>query len=321
MSNDNRLIIAMGGYSADQRERIREATAGWDVIFGKVKDLDSSLFRMAEIVIGWSPAIETDGLLPESKLQWIQGWSAGVDKLPLDKLAARGVVLTDASGVHPIQMSETTFALMLAFTRNVHHTIRNQAAGRWDAKGSYGEMYGKTIGIIGAGEIGMKLAHIARAFGMTTLGVRRSGKLAEPFDRMYDMSGLGNVLAESDYVVNLLPLTEETTGLFNTAAFAQMKRSAFFVNVGRGPSVVTDDLVQALRDGVIAGAGLDVAEPEPLPENHPLWTLGNVIITPHIGGQSDQYSARVADLFIHNFKSYIEHGRPDRNIVDYELRY
>lgn len=317
----SRTIIAMGGYTPEQQARIREATPGWDVIFGKVKDLDSRLFREAEIVLGYSPAVETDSLLPDSKLRWIQGWSAGVDKLPLDKLAARGVVLTDASGVHPNQMSETTLALMLAFTRNVHSAIRNQVEGRWELKGSYGEMHGKTIGIIGAGEIGNELATICRAFNMTVLGVRRSGKPADPYDRMYDMSGLSEVLAESDYVVNLLPLTEETEGLFNAEVFAQMKRSAFFVNVGRGPSVVTDDLVQALRDGVIAGAGIDVTEPEPLPEGHPLWSLDNVIITPHIGGQSDQYSARVADLFIHNFKSYIETGRPDRNIVDYTLKY
>ncbi|GMK39539.1 3-phosphoglycerate dehydrogenase [Paenibacillus sp. CCS19] len=317
----SRTIIAMGGYTPEQQARIREATPGWNVVFGKVKDLDSALFREAEIVIGWSPAVETDGLLPESKLRWVQGWSAGVDKLPLDKLAARGVVLTDASGVHPNQMSETTLALMLAFTRNVHSAIRNQVEGRWELRGSYGEIHGKTIGIIGAGEIGIELAHICRAFGMTTLGVRRSGKPAEHFDRMYDMSGLRDVLAESDYVVNLLPLTDETNGLFNAAVFAQMKSTAFFVNVGRGPSVVTDDLVAALRDGVIAGAGIDVTEPEPLPEGHPLWKLDNVIITPHIGGQSDQYSARVADLFIHNFKSYIETGRPDRNIVDYAVRY
>ncbi|MBD3921123.1 D-2-hydroxyacid dehydrogenase [Paenibacillus sp. PR3] len=317
----SRTIIAMGGYTPEQQARIREAATGWDVIFGKVKDLDSRLFRDAEIVLGYSPAVETDGLLPESKLRWIQGWSAGVDKLPLDKLAARGVVLTDASGVHPNQMSETTLALMLAFTRNVHSAIRNQVEGRWELSRSYGEIHGKTIGIIGAGEIGNELATICRAFNMTVLGVRRSGKPADPYDRMYDMSGLSEVLAESDYVVNLLPLTEETNGLFNAEVFAQMKRSAFFVNVGRGPSVVTDDLVQALRDGVIAGAGIDVTEPEPLPEGHPLWSLDNVIITPHIGGQSDQYSARVADLFIHNFKSYIGTGRPDRNIVDYTLRY
>lgn len=317
----SRTIIGMGGYTPEQQARIREATPGWNVIFGKVKDLDSRLFRDAEIVLGWSPAVETDGLLPESKLRWVQGWSAGVDKLPLDKLADRGVVLTDASGVHPNQMSETTLALMLAFTRNVHSAIRNQVQGRWELSRSYGEIHGKTIGIIGAGEIGIELAHLARAFRMTTLGVRRSGKLVEPFDRMYDMSGLSEVLAESDYIINLLPLTEETNGLFNSETFAQMKSSAFFVNVGRGPSVVTDDLVQALRDGVIAGAGIDVTEPEPLPEGHPLWSLDNVIITPHIGGQSDQYSSRVADLFIHNFKHYIEHGRPVKNIVDYALRY
>ncbi|WP_127533129.1 D-2-hydroxyacid dehydrogenase [Paenibacillus kobensis] len=316
-----KMLIAMGAYSSEQKDRIREAAEGWNVIFGKMKELDSSLFREAEAVIGWSPAIVTDGLLPESKLRWVQAWSAGVDQLPLDKLAARGVVLTDASGVHPKQVSETALAMMLAWTRNVHTAVRNQVGRKWDPKGRYGEIHGATIGIIGAGEIGSELARLARAFGMTTLGVRRSGLPLDAFDRMYDMSGLPDVLAASDYVINILPLTEQTAGLFNADAFARMKPSAFFVNIGRGPSVVTDDLVHALQNGIIAGAGLDVTEPEPLPEDHPLWALDNVIITPHTAGQTDHYSGRVADLFIRNLRAYTATGRPECNVVDYSQKY
>jgi len=316
-----KLLIAMGAYTAEQRERIREAADGWDVVFGKVKELDSSLFRKAEAVIGWSPAIVTDGLLPESKLRWVQAWSAGVDQLPLDKLAARGVVLTDASGVHPKQVSETALAMMLAWTRNVHTAVRNQTRREWNPQGSYGEIHGATLGIFGAGEIGSELARLGRAFGMTTLGVRRSGLPLDAFDRMYNLSGLHDVLAASDYVVNILPLTAETSGLFNAETFAHMKPSAFFVNIGRGPSVVTDDLVHALQSGVIAGAGLDVTEPEPLPEEHPLWTLDNVIITPHTAGQTEHYSERVADLFIRNLQTYAATGRPEFNVVDYGHKY
>ncbi|EFM10313.1 D-isomer specific 2-hydroxyacid dehydrogenase NAD-binding [Paenibacillus curdlanolyticus YK9] len=316
-----KLMIVMGGLSPDEQSRVREAAAGWDVRFGKVKELDSQLFREAEVVVGWSPAIETDGLLPDSKLRWVQAWSAGVDKLPLAKLEAKGVMLTDASGVHPPQVSETALAMMLGFTRHIHTAVRNQEKRLWNPKGNFGEIHHKTIGIIGAGEIGSELARLARAFGMKTLGVRRSGRPADGFDHMYSMSGLHDVLAASDFVVNILPLTAETTGLFNASAFAQMKPSAFFVNIGRGPSVVTDDLVQALRDGVIAGAGLDVTEPEPLPENHPLWEMDNVILTPHTAGQTDRYSERVTALFLRNLAAYIQDGRPDKNLVDYRANY
>ncbi|MNG05819.1 Glyoxylate/hydroxypyruvate reductase B [compost metagenome] len=135
------------------------------------------------------------------------------------------------------------------------------------------------------------------------------------------MSGLPEVLAASDYVVNILPLTEKTVGLFDGAVFSRMKPSAFFVNIGRGPSVVTDDLVHALQNGIIGGAGLDVTEPEPLPEDHPLWALDNVIITPHTAGQTEHYSDRVADLFIRNLRAYTATGRPERNVVDYNQKY
>ncbi|MWC29981.1 D-2-hydroxyacid dehydrogenase [Paenibacillus sp. MMS18-CY102] len=316
-----KLMIVMGGLSPDEQSRVREAAAGWDVRFGKVKELDSQLFREAEVVVGWSPAIVTDGLLPESKLRWVQSWSAGVDKLPLAKLEARGIMLTDASGVHPPQVSETALAMMLGFTRQIHTAVRNQGQRLWNPKGHFGEIHHKTIGIIGAGEIGSELARLARAFGMKTLGVRRSGRPADGFDEMHDMSGLNDVLAASDFVVNILPLTEETFGLFNAAAFAQMKPSAFFVNIGRGPSVVTGDLVQALQNGIIAGAGLDVTEPEPLPEDHPLWALDNVILTPHTAGQTDRYSERVTELFIHNLAAYLKDGRPSKNLVDYHAKY
>ncbi|MGG4034312.1 D-2-hydroxyacid dehydrogenase [Paenibacillus cisolokensis] len=274
-----RNMICMHGLTPEQEAKIREAAPGWSIRFGRPSELDPVLFREAEVICGWCPAVETEGLRPDSKLKWVQAWSAGVDKLPLDALIARGVVLTDASRIHPIQMTETAFAMMLAFARNVHTAIRNQAKGGWDASGTYGELNGQTIGIVGAGVIGGQLARIARAFGMRTLGVRRSGRPAEGFDDMTDLAGLDRVLAESDFVVNVLPLTEDTRRLFGAGAFRRMKRTARFLNIGREPTVDTDALVEALREGTIAGAGLDVTDPEPLPEGHPrygAWTTSSL---------------------------------------------
>ncbi|GIQ65690.1 3-phosphoglycerate dehydrogenase [Paenibacillus cisolokensis] len=316
-----RKMICMHGLTPEQEDKIRAAAPGWSILFGRPSELDAESFRDAEVVCGWCPAVETEGLRPDSKLRWVQTWSAGVDKLPLDALAAKGVILTDASGIHPIQMTETAFAMMLAFARNVHTAIRNQAKGVWDSSGTFGELYGQTIGIVGAGAIGGRLARIAKAFGMRTLGVRRSGRPDADFDAMTDLTGLHDVLSASDYVVNALPLTAETRGLFGPDAFRSMKRTARFLNIGRGATVDTDALVEALRDGTIAGAGLDVTDPEPLPADHPLWKMDNVIITPHTSGLTNRYKERITELFVFNLQTYLREGRPARNIVDYERRY
>jgi phosphoglycerate dehydrogenase-like enzyme len=185
----------------------------------------------------------------------------------------------------------------------------------------YTQLAGKTLGIIGAGAIGAEFARLAAAFGMKALGVRRSGAPIDNVDQMYKMEHLNEVLAYSDFVVNVLPYTEETHHLFNSERFAHMKPSAVFFNFGRGASVITDDLVLALQKGTISGAGLDVFETEPLQSDHPLWTMDNVIVTPHIAGWTDNHKQKMTDLFTHNLQAYLATGKPDRNVVDYKLKY
>lgn len=314
-----RTIVSLFGFDPEQEQAIREAAPGCNVIFGKPKDLDPGLLGETEVLCGWWKEAEERGL--GDRLKWVQTGSAGVDNLPLAELAARGVILTTASGVHPVPMTETVFAMLLAFTRRLHDAVRNQRDGRWARSDTYGELRGRTLAVIGAGEIGTEIARIAQAFGMTTLGVRRSGSPAPHIDDMTTPDRLDEVLANSDVVVNVLPHTEETVRLFDAGRFAAMKPTALFVNIGRGTAVDTDALVAALQGGVIAGAGLDVCEPEPLPEGHPLWAMDNVIITPHIGGATESYKARMADLFIANLKAYLATGTPAKNIVDYGRSY
>ncbi|WP_027093815.1 D-2-hydroxyacid dehydrogenase [Cohnella thermotolerans] len=314
-------LVSLFGFSSEQENEIREAAPGWNAVFAKPEGIDPALLRDAEVVCGWHSVAQEALAEGMPRLKWVQTGSAGVDNLPLAELARLGVVVTTASGVHPAPMAETAFAMLLAFTRNLHHAVRNQAERRWEKAEAYGELRGKTMGVVGAGQIGTEVARLAQAFGMRTLGVRRSGRETEHFDGMASFEGLDDVLAESDVVVNILPATDETYRLFDAERFARMKPGALFVNIGRGRSVDTDALVEALRSGRIAGAGLDVFDPEPLPADHPLWGMDNVIVMPHIGGLTDRYKERLAGLFIRNLRAYIENGAPEANLVDYRRGY
>ncbi|XID93975.1 D-2-hydroxyacid dehydrogenase [Paenibacillaceae bacterium WGS1546] len=303
-----RTIVVLQPLPDETLERIRLAASGWDIVFGGESDWASRL-PDAEIVCGWKPEVAERCLVEGARLRWLQAWGAGVDKLPLDRLDRAGVTVTTASGVHPNPVSETAFAMMLAFSRGLHTAVRNQVRGAWLSAGSLSEIHGKTLGIVGVGTIGLEAARLGKAFGMKVIGIRRSGEPAEFVDRMSDMSGLTGLLRESDYVVAVMPLTGETRHMFGRDQFAAMKRSAYFINVSRGGTTDTEALVAALRAGEIAGAGLDVFEQEPLPADHPLWAMDNVIVTPHNGGVTDRYEERATDIFLANLNAYLQ-GRP-----------
>ncbi|MFC4600012.1 D-2-hydroxyacid dehydrogenase [Cohnella hongkongensis] len=304
----------------EQIEQIRRIIPDWTLVSEQSSPITDEQYRSAEVVLGWNAAME-EAVASANRLKWVQTSSAGVDKLPLDALRERGVALTSASGIHPVSMAETLFAMLLAFSRNLHHAIRQQSRKEWRVSDRYYQLSGRTIGIIGVGAIGTEMARLARAFGMKTLGVRKSARPVPEIDEMFGMDRLSDVLSRSDMVVNVLPYTDETHHLFNAKTLAAMKPKALFFNFGRGASVDTPALVSALESGAIGGAGLDVFETEPLPEDHPLWTMDNVILTPHIGGWTDQYKARVTEIFLDNLTSYLRSGKPERNVVDLNRNY
>ncbi|MFE5320514.1 D-2-hydroxyacid dehydrogenase [Paenibacillus sp. NPDC056579] len=316
-----RTMIIMHGLSSEQRERLDSIAPGWRIIQGKEKELWQPHLRDAEIVAGWNDTAAQECLLPEAKLRWVQCWGAGVDWLPLQAFADKGVLLTSVSGVHAYPISETIFAMMLSLTRKLHVSIRKQINKQWSNPGSLGEIHGKTMGIIGVGAIGEETARLAKAFHMRVLGVRRSGEPSPFVDRMYDLQGLHEVLAESDYVIVTLPLTTETRHLFRKAEFEAMKPSAYFINMGRGGTADTEALLHALNSGRIAGAGLDVFEQEPLPADHPLWELEQVIITPHNAGLTTVYNERAFEIFARNLQNYIEERELSANLVDLAKQY
>lgn len=294
----------------------------WDLIVGKDSSIWKDALNDAEIIAGWRSEMEQGCLAPNSKLKWIQTWSAGVNSLPLPKLKEKNVMLTSANGVHAFPISESIFALMLGLTRKIPTYIKNQQTKTWHHAGLKLELHGKTVGILGVGSIGKETAKIAKAFGMTVLGMRRSEKPEEFVDQMYKLDQLDILLPKCDYIVITLPLTKETYHLFGAKQFQLMKPESFFINIGRGDIIVEENLIQALQEHTIAGAGLDVFTHEPLEKNSPLWDMENVIITPHTAGSTEHYTQRVIEnILIPNLKNYLSGNLPLLNFVDYSKGY
>ncbi|WP_026691295.1 D-2-hydroxyacid dehydrogenase [Alteribacter aurantiacus] len=300
-------------------KQIESLVPDWDVIIGKEKETWEPHLESAEVIAGWKKEMN-DAENPN--LRWLQTWSAGINGLPLGRLEKADVAITSANGVHANPISETIFGLMLALTRKIHTYVLQQQDKTWHHANMNLELHNKTVGIIGVGAIGKETAKIAKAFGMKTLGIRHSGKEVEHIDQMYTLDHFHDLLPECDYVVSTLPLTEQTNRLFDKKAFDLMKKTAFFINIGRGQLLDEHAMIEALQTGAIAGAGLDVFEKEPLEETNPLWEMENVIVTPHTAGSTEFYNERVMEMiFIPNLEKYVNNELPHLNLVDYKKGY
>ncbi|MFE7061331.1 D-2-hydroxyacid dehydrogenase [Sutcliffiella sp. NPDC057660] len=317
-----RIMVITQDIGDEYTQKIKALAPDWELIVGKEKDVWAPYANKAEIIAGWKKDLEELSLREYSELRWIQAWSAGVNTMPLEKLASKEIALTSANGVHAYPISETIIGLMLGLTRKIHTYVKNQQEKKWHHAHMNLEMHGKTIGIIGVGEIGKETAKIAKAFGMRVLGVRNSGKETDNVDNMFTPEELHHVLPECDYVVITLPLTPHTFQMFGEKEFRLMKKSSFIINIGRGEIVKEDELVEALQTGELAGAGLDVFVKEPLEETSPLWEMENVIITPHTSGSTEHYTKRVIEnIFLPNLMDYLEGKQPPINLVDYSKGY
>lgn len=272
----------------------------------------------AEIMMGWN--VPQEAVQRAQRLRWIHSTAAGVEHLLVPEVKSREIVVTSSSGIHKA-VGEHVFAFMLAFFRRLHIALRSQLQRQWDRHRAVGEeLRGKTLGILGLGTIGIEIAQKAQVFGMRVIGMKRRPSPVQGIERVVGPDELHTVLKESDVVVVALPLTSQTQGLIGDNEFKSMKRTALFINIGRGPIVREDALIRALREGWIGGAGLDVFEREPLPQDSPLYEFENVIITPHVSGASPAYMDRAVPLFCENLRRYIK-GEPLLNVVDKELGY
>ena len=240
------------------------------------------------------------------RLRFIQSIGAGTDQFDREKLRARGVRLASARGVNARAVSEHAMALILALVRKLPEARDNQAKQAWRGMISEiarreDELGGKTVLIIGLGAIGSRLARLAKAFDLRVIGVKRDPSTGgEAADAVHAFTQMKSLLPQADFVVLTCPLTKETEKLIDADALSKMKRSAYLVNVARGGCVDEAALIEALKEGKIAGAALDVTAAEPLPPGSPLWGFGNVLITPHTAGETQKYEDNVLDILVDN---------------------
>ena len=254
------------------------------------------------------------------KLEWIHATSAGVDALMFPALIDSDVTVTNARGIFDRSIAEYVLCTMLMFAKDFPRSMRLQAGHKWKHRDTE-RAEGREVLIVGAGSIGRQIARLARAVGMNPHGVARRARSGdEDFVAVHANEQLFDQLAVADFVVIAAPLTPQTEGLFDQKAFAAMKKEARLINIGRGPIVNTRDLLDALNKGEIAGAALDVFEEEPLPEDHPLWEMGNVILTPHMSGDFIGWRRALTDQFLENFDRWHKGGELF-NHVDKKLGY
>jgi phosphoglycerate dehydrogenase-like enzyme len=254
------------------------------------------------------------------RLQWLHIASAGVDPVLFPAIRESDVVLTNSRGVFDDAIAEYVLGVILAFAKDFARSLDLQRETRWQHRESE-RVAGRRVLIVGTGPIGRAIARLLRAAGLLVAGAGRTARENDPdFGTVYASAELAGHLPSADYVVAVAPLTEQTKGLFDAAAFAAMKPSARFINVGRGELVVTGDLIEALRGATIAGAALDVFETEPLPPDSPLWTLPNVLVSPHMSGDFAGWRSTLVEVFAENFHRWLA-GQPLDNVVDKQLGY
>jgi phosphoglycerate dehydrogenase-like enzyme len=321
MSSD-RNVLSSFQFSQASQVVLREAAQANFLCIANTEEFLARL-RDAEILCSYWLPNNWRELAPN--LRWLQASGAGIDGLRSTGIldAASGVVVTTAVGIHAATIGEYVFGSMLMFNRSWPEMVRLQDRHVWPRSANWYKLGGReldnqTLGVIGLGSIGRRVAQLGKAFGMHVLATRRTvhGGAGDPdVDQIYPLERLHNMLHRCDYVVVAVPLTTQTEKLIGEPELRVMPSHAYLVNVARGQIIDEQVLIRALKEGWIAGAGLDVTEEEPLPADSPLFSMPNVILTPHISGVSVHYDKRLTELFADNLRRY-RADKPLRNLYD-----
>jgi phosphoglycerate dehydrogenase-like enzyme len=331
MENESPLIVLVlpeSRVASGVLEKIREHAPGWEVIYSSGKEGLEKFFPRIRIIFGDAPFSLLDRL---PRLEWVQLWSAGADRLQSHP-QTKGLpfLLSSASGIHGPQMAEHLFGMILAYTRCLPRAFAAQKEKRWlkIGPGEVRSLGGKTLLIAGYGEIGKFIAGIARSFGMTVIGVRRRDtgeEEARPLPQsggliLSGVSRIRELLPQADYVVNILPHTPETGHFFNRELFSLFKPGSVYASIGRGATTDEAALIEALGRGRPEAALLDVTEKEPLPAGSPLWGMDQVLLTGHYAGFRPDYDAMALEIALENLDRFLQ-GKPLKNVVDKEAGY
>jgi len=258
----------------------------------------------ADILLTFGAHMADHVLEKGKKLRWIQALGTGVDGIVDRPPFRQGVLVTNMHGLHGDSVPEAAIMLMLALARDLPRAMRQRNARKWDRYPSQ-LLKGKTVGVFGVGAIARSLAPKCKSFGMKVIGITSAVRGVEGFDRMVRRDDLESAVGELDFLVLLTPYAPETHGIVGEKVIAAMKPTAFLVNLARGGIVDEAALLRALREKRLAGAALDVFAVEPLPQDHPLWGMDNVIVTPHLGGFHDQYAEQALPTVVENFRKFL----------------
>lgn len=284
---------------APDAEHLAAALPGAEVLLGRN-------FRARDLPDAWNMA---------DSLKWIHWCGAGVDAVMFEELASSGVILSNARGIFDRAMAEYVAGYAISEMKLFRKTWRAQDQQKWQYRKTR-KVSGTRAVVFGVGSIGREVAKILTALGIHVSGVGRSAREGDAdFAKIYSQNDAQSALADADWVVGVMPLTEETTGTFNADLFGAMKPGSRFINIGRGASVVEPDLIAALEDGHLAGAMLDVFQNEPLGEDDPIWRAPNIVVSPHMSGDYAEFQADMVQLFLDNLRRY-RAGEPLRNVVD-----
>lgn len=284
-----------GMSTREYRDVLRERLPDMRVELAATPSEYEELLPQARTVTGFE--IDADDVERATNLERFVCTFAGTDHLPLDALEENDVAVSNASGVHGPNAAEQVLAYVLSFARNLDRGWRQSDAGTWNHYRA-GELYGSTVTVVGMGSIGGAILDRLEPFGVDTVGVRNTPSKGGNADEVVGFGDLPEILPRTDYLVLACPLTEKTERLVDEAALDLLSPESVLVNIARGEVVETDALVQALKTNELRAAALDVTDPEPLPDGHPLWNLDNCLITPHNVGHTPRYWDRMADIIV-----------------------
>ena len=286
------------------RDRLRAEFPNLEFVLARNASEASGDLSDIDALICFGIAIEDSVLSRATQLKWIQSLATGVDHFLRCPSLEPDVLITSGRGIHGPAMREQVLYLMMGVSRGVARQVEDKKAHVWQRR-LWSTLDGKTAVIAGVGVVGIAIGEALKALGMTVIGVSRTPRAITAFDEMMPTNRLAEAARRADYLINVLPADAPNLGIFNAEVIAAMKPTAYFINGGRGQTVDEPALVAALRDGRIAGAGLDVFQKSPLPHDSPFWDLPNVFITPNVGGYIVEYEERIMPLIIDNTRLFL----------------
>lgn len=319
MSKNKNILVVMP-VEDHHKETLEQQAKGSHFVYSSYDKVTKEMVKQANIIIG---NVDPFYLRDAKNLEWLQLNSAGADKYVKKGVLPENTILTNATGAYGPGVAEHMLAVLFSLQKKLHLYRDNQNQCRWQDEGAVMSLRGGTLLIVGLGDIGLYFARLMKNFGYHIIGIkRRPGQVPQDIDELHTMDDLDELLPKADVVFSVLPDSKATRNIFHKERFKAMKNTSILLNAGRGSAVNTEDLCDALIQGEIYGAGLDVTDPEPLQTQHKLWNIQNAVITPHISGDFHHPATlyRIVDIAAGNLQRYMN-GETLMNVVDFTTGY